>query len=110
MNCRNILLEVFLSTALRLLHKMIHAACHCSEVFQFLKLFSRNKANAGFSLPQVHRDGKLQAGALLAIGNLVHRHDSNAIERHARLKELGIVNKLEELLSMTAKETEFYEE
>lgn len=58
----------------------------------------------------VHRDGKLQAGALLAIGNLVHRHDSNAIERHARLKELGIVNKLEELLSMTAKETEFYEE
>lgn len=58
----------------------------------------------------MHRDSKLQAGALFAIGNLVHRNDSSIHERHMKLKDLGIVSKLEELLNTTSKESDFYEE
>lgn len=58
----------------------------------------------------VHRDFKLQAGALFAIGNLVNRNDSKAHERYIRLKELDIVNKLEQLMDITSKDTDLYEE
>ncbi|XP_055383782.1 armadillo repeat-containing protein 8-like [Condylostylus longicornis] len=58
----------------------------------------------------MHRDYKLQAGALFAIGNLVQRNDSKGPERYVRLRELGLVNKLEELMEVTSKDTELYQE
>lgn len=46
----------------------------------------------------VNRDQKLQAGALFAIGHLVHKNDMNAQHRKQRLKEVGILAKLQESL------------
>lgn len=46
----------------------------------------------------VNRDQKLQAGALFAIDHLVHKNDMNSQHRKQRLKEMGILSRLQESL------------
>ena len=58
----------------------------------------------------MHKDRKLQGGALFAIGNLVHCHNLNAPARQAKLKDIGILARLEELLSNTLRDSHFHEE
>jgi armadillo repeat-containing protein 8 len=58
-----------------------------------------------FFVKKVHKDPKLQAGSLFAIGNLLHQSG-----RQKKLKELGIMLHLEKMLNMTPRESQFYEE
>jgi hypothetical protein len=74
--------------------------CKCK---QFIK---KKRIKIIFSyFVQIDKDTKLQAGALFAIGNLLHQSS-----RHAKLKEIGILTNLEKLLNMTPRESQFYEE
>lgn len=50
---------------------------------------------------QGHSDAKLQEGAMFAIKNLIDKSDMNTAQRLSRLKELGIVDKLEAYLNNT---------
>lgn len=58
---------------------------------------------------QGHKDIKLQDGAMFAIKNLVEKSDLNTSQRLQRLKELGIVEKLE-LYANTSRESRSSEE
>lgn len=57
-----------------------------------------------------HKEVKLQTGALFAIGNLVHRSDNISVNRSAKLKEYGLLARLEELLLTTSNPPQFYDE
>lgn len=57
-----------------------------------------------------HKDVKLQAGTLFAIGNFVRRKDSRSRERYTKLNELGIISNLNEVFEKTSEGTEAYEE
>lgn len=57
-----------------------------------------------------HKDLKLQAGTLFAIGNFVRRKDSRSRERYTKLNELGIISNLNEVFEKTSEGTEAYEE
>ncbi|XP_054735612.1 armadillo repeat-containing protein 8-like [Anastrepha obliqua] len=48
-----------------------------------------------------HTEKKLQAGALFAIYNLVHRKDSWSMEKYSRLSELNIIKNIYELNKKT---------
>lgn len=44
---------------------------------------------------------KLQVAAIFCISNLVWREESGAIERQARLKEMGVYKQLQQLIMTT---------
>lgn len=54
-----------------------------------------------FGILQSHKDGKLQEGAMFAIKNLIDKSDLNTPQRLSRLREMGIIDKLEYYLSTT---------
>lgn len=53
---------------------------------------------------QSSKDVQLQEGAMFAIKNLIDKNDLNTPQRLSRLRELGIIEKLEFYLN-TSKET-----
>lgn len=57
-----------------------------------------------------HTDLKLQAGALFAIGNLLHRNEKHDPERQAKLRELGVIAKLHELMDKSTTDPQFSHE
>lgn len=59
---------------------------------------------------QYHQDSKLQAGALFAISNIVHRRDSWSKERYMRLTELDIIQSLLDLHKKASTENAFCED
>lgn len=61
-------------------------------------------------LLQNHKDVKLQEGAMFAIKNLIDKSDLNTSQRLSRLKEMGIVEKLELYLNSSRESTRSSEE
>lgn len=59
---------------------------------------------------QGHSDAKLQEGAMFAIKNLIDKSDMATAQRLLRLKELGIVDKLEAYLSSSRESSRSSEE
>lgn len=57
-----------------------------------------------------HKETNLQTGALFAINNLVHRSENISPERNAKLKEYGLMTRLEELLTTTNNTPQFYDD
>lgn len=59
---------------------------------------------------QSHKDGKLQEGAMFAIKNLIDKSDLNTPQRLSRLREMGIIDKLEYYLSTSRESSRSSEE
>lgn len=57
-----------------------------------------------------HKEIKLQTGALFVFKNLVNRSENLSSERNAKLVELGLLERLRELLNSTANEQQFYDD
>lgn len=80
------------------------AFCHGRRPFEFLNTNLNCCIIFCWSINCFHlqtsKDVKLQEGAMFAIKNLIDKNDLNTTHRLNRLREMGLVDKLEVYLSM----------